>query len=276
MKGLRYAMQSALTTHGHRQALAAARQPPPSPEKPLWIRDLPASREVDGCIHCHDVNEILRADAQARGVWKQSDLFRYPPTENAGFTLNVDRGDEVTRVIADSPAAAAGLQSLDIINSLNGHRVRSIADAQFALDKSPQQGRVAVEWQRGDRRMSGELNLPANWRRSDISWRPSLQRYVGLPRLYGTDLTPDERRESGLTASQLAFRHREKIHRQAQPAGVQPGDIILGLDDLKLDMDVYDFEKYVRRKYVAGDRVMINLIRDGKRMRLPMTILQLY
>ncbi|MBI1310908.1 PDZ domain-containing protein [bacterium] len=269
-------MQTAQTLHRSRSVPAAAEQPVAPQHEPLWIRDLEASRERRGCIHCHDVKEILREEAQSTGVWKQSDLFRYPPTENVGFSLNIDRGNEVTRIVADSPAEQSGLQTDDLIDSLNGFRVRSIADAQFALDRSPQQGRISIVWQRAGREMTSELNLPADWRRSDISWRPSLQQYVGLPRLYGTDLTAKERKQLGLTPTQLAFRHREKIHRQAQPAGVKPGDIILGFDDRKLDMEAYDFEIYVRRHYVAGDRVTINLIRGGKRLNLPMTILPLY
>ena len=276
LAGLRYAMEAALTLYRSRREIPARSQPGSPQDKPLWIRDLDAARERRGCIHCHDVKEILREEAQAAGVWKASDLFRYPPTENVGFLLNVDRGNEVAQVLADSPAKDVGLQSGDLIESLNGHRVRSIADAQFALDKSPQQGRVRIVWRRAEREMTAELELPAGWRRSDISWRPSLQQFVGLPRLYGTDLTAEERQQLGLTPTQLAFRHREKIHRQAQPAGVSPGDIILGFDHEQLDMGVYEFERHVRRRYVAGDRVTINLIRDGKRLNLPMTILRLY
>ncbi len=274
LAGLRYAMQQALQLQRSRRATPDSAEKPN--HQPLRIRDLAASHELRGCIHCHDVKETLRADAQNKGTWKQSNLFRYPPTENLGFSLNVDRGDEVTIVDAGTPAANVGLQVGDRIESLNGIRIRSIADAQYALDKAPQQGRIRVRWKRTGQELNSELMLPANWRRSDISWRPSMQQHVGLPRLYGTDLTAEERQELGLTATQLAFRHREKIHRQALPSGVQPGDVILGFDDRKLDMDVYDFEKYVRRNYVAGDRVMINFIRDGKRMRLPMTILRLY
>jgi membrane-associated protease RseP (regulator of RpoE activity) len=276
VKGLRYSMESALATH-RRQRNSTER--PASDEQrgaALRIRDLAASREVNGCIHCHDVNEILRADAQDRGIWKQSDLFRYPPTENAGFSLNVDRGDEVTRVVPDSPAAKVGLLAGDIITTIGGRNIRSIADAQFALDKAPQRGQVPVVWKRGSQQLSAKLDLPRGWKRSDISWRPSLQQFAALPRLYGTDLTAEERQQLGLTPTQLAFRHREKIHRQAQPAGVKPGDIILGFNDEQLDMGVYEFETYVRRRYVAGDRVTINLIRDGKPLSLAMTILRLY
>ena len=269
-------MESALAATRRQQRETGSPSSNGTSAAPLYIRDLAASREVNGCIHCHDVNEILRADAQERGIWKQSDLFRYPPTENAGFSLNIDQGDQVTRIIPDSPAAKAGLKTGDIITTIGGHNVRSIADAQFALDKSPQQGQVSIVWKRDDQELSSKLDLPPGWKRSDISWRPSLQQYVGLPRLYGTDLTAEERQQLGLTPTQLAFRHREKIHRQAQPAGVKPGDIILGFNDEQLDMGVYEFETYVRRRYVAGDQVTINLIREGKRLKLRMTILRLY
>lgn len=278
LEGLRYAMSEALRLH---RRLERDDDPPTAPSEPqhrqpLLIRNLPAARDKRGCIHCHDVSEILRADAQARGVWKQSDLFRFPPTDNLGISLEVDRGNQVRRITADSPAAHAGLQPGDLIESLHGMRVRSIADARYALDRAPAQGEIGITWRRQGRLFERRLQLPTGWRRSDISWRPSMQQFVALPRLYGTDLSLSERIDLGLTPDQLAFRHRQKIHRQAQPAGVRPGDIILGFDGKVLNLDVYDFEKYVRRHYVAGDRVMIDLIRDGRRLRLPMTILPLY
>ena len=37
-------------------------------------------------------------------------------------------------------------------------------------------------------------------------------------------------------------------------------------------MDVDGFQRYVERNYLIGDRVTINLLRDGKRMDLPMTL----
>jgi serine protease DegQ len=100
-----------------------------------------------------------------------------------------------------------------------------------------------------------------------------MQRYVPAARLYGIDLTPEEKKTLGLSEAQLAFRQKDSIPTQAREAGIRPGDIILGVDDKQLDGgDVIDFLRYVRRTYLIGDRVTVNLLRDGKRMNLPMTL----
>jgi S1-C subfamily serine protease len=102
-----------------------------------------------------------------------------------------------------------------------------------------------------------------------------MQRLVPAARLYGIDLTPDEKKALGLSAEQLAFRQKDAVPAQARDAGVRPGDIILGVDDKPFDnMDVIDFLRYIRSHYLIGDHVTINLLRDDKRLNLPMTFVR--
>lgn len=54
--------------------------------------------------------------------------------------------------------------------------------------------------------------------------------------------------------------------------GVQANDIILGLDQRAMDMTMLDFLAYIRKNYLVGDRVTLNLLRDGKRVELPVTL----
>lgn len=272
IKGLRYAMQAAIELHAEDKSSRRPRN-----EKrpdPLYIRQLEASRNVPGCVHCHNVKEILHEEVKKDGLWKKELLFRYPPPDNLGIVLDVDRGNIVGKIRPDSSAESIGLKPGDFVDSLGGRRVRSFADAQYALDKAPGKGKLKIVWKRGGDSHTDELRLSDDWRRTNISWRPSVQEYVVLPRLYGKDLGPAERSRLGLTEKQLAFRHRERIHRQAVPAGVRAGDIILGFDSRVVEMEAYDFEHYVRDNYVAGDVVQINVIRDGKRINLPMTLLE--
>ena len=80
------------------------------------------------------------------------------------------------------------------------------------------------------------------------------------------------RLQDGLSASQLAFRQQNLVPSQAQAAGVHAGDIILGVDGKTLDMDVIAFLRYVNRNYLVGEQVTVNLLRDGKRLDLKMTL----
>ena len=91
-------------------------------------------------------------------------------------------------------------------------------------------------------------------------------------RVYGRDLTTVERRNHRLGPTQLAFWQGYPVSTPAKAAGVMEGDLILGFDGKRLELEAYDFLGYVRRSYLVGDRVTINLIRDGKRLNLPMTL----
>lgn len=266
LAGLRYAMQAALDAHRDKVEL------PPRPES-LYVRQLSAFRRYRGCIHCHQVKEIKNAELKATGQWSREKLFRYPLPDNLGLVLEVDRGDVVRSVEPASPADRAGLEPGDVIERLNGHRVASLADATYALDKAPPEGQTTVSWLRDGRTCEAQLQLPAGWRRSDISWRQSLFHMVPAARMYGKDLPAEERAQLGLAPGQLAFRQKDRVHEQAQAAGIRAGDIIIGLDDKQLELTAYEMLAYVRRNYIVGDVVKVNLVRDGKRISREMKLL---
>jgi predicted metalloprotease with PDZ domain len=268
LAGLHYTMESVLRMHEREEKAFA----PKSQEGPKFIRDIGGARR--GCMHCHQVKEALNADLHRTGKWTRDAAWRYPLPENLGFELEVDRGNVVKAVKDRSPASAAGLKAGDVVQRLNGVPVHSFGDAQYALDRAPKTGAVEIAWQRDDTTLKDKLELPDGWRQSDISWRPSMQRLVPSVRLAGKDLTPDERKALGLSANQLAFRQRDTVSEQAKAAGVRAGDVILGVDDKTLEGDSIDFSVWVQRHYLVGDRVMVNLLRGGKRMDLPMTLLR--
>jgi hypothetical protein len=156
---------------------------------------------------------------------------------------------------------------------LCGVPIHSLADAQFALDRAPPQGKVVLAWEREGKARTGALPLPAGWRKSDITWRPSVRHLVPSLPVFGEDLTATEKKALGLRPEQLAFRQRDRINPRAEAAGIRPGDIILGVDERKLDgMDAGDLYQYVRREYLVGDEVRVNLLRGGKRLSLPVTL----
>ena len=151
--------------------------------------------------------------------------------------------------------------------------MHSFGDAQFALDIAPRNGSIEVVYRRGDQILKDMLSLPEGWRKTDLTWRPSMQHLVPSARLSGRDLTEEEKKTNGLAANQLAFRQKEPVSAQAEAAGIRAGDIILGVDDkLFLDMDVYDFLRYVQHHYLVGDRLTVQILRDDKRMNVNMTL----
>ncbi len=268
LEGLHYTMASVLAEHRAARPRVVAR---PSPE-PLLIHEVPAAKGRGRCLHCHQAKEILHHQLKLDGAWSLEHAFRYPPPDNVGLQLELHRANMVERVLPASAAAAAGLQTGDRLLELNRVPIHSYGDAQYALDLAPQTGEIPVSWQRGETRHEGKLLLPAGWRRSDISWRPSLAALTASPRLYGPDLSEEEKVALGLAPDRLAFREQDRVSEQARLAGVQEGDIIIGVNDAELKMNAGEFTKYVRANFVAGETVRVNLIRDGRRLTLPMLL----
>jgi serine protease Do len=268
LEGLRYTMESVLAMHEQPTPAFAPR----SSDAPQYLRELTEVRRGGRCLHCHQVKETLYRDLQRKGQWSRELAWRYPLPENVGLELDLDRGNVVKQVRPASPAAALALEPGDILRWLNGVPIHSLADVQFALDHAPRAGDIEIAWERQRHAANGRLRLTDGWRKTDISWRPSLQDMIPAARLYGTDLSGTEKRALGLGPRQLAFRQRDPVSVAAATAGIRGGDIILGFDDQKLEMDVDDFLRHVERNYFAGERVMVNVLREGQRLDLPMIL----
>jgi hypothetical protein len=267
LKGLAYTMQSVLAMHGQDEPVFAPR----TDEAPKYIRDV-AGGMRRGCMHCHQVKESLNANLKRAGTSVRDLVWRYPLPENLGMTLEIDRGNIVKKVTADSPAAAAGLQPGDRVTRLGAVPIHSFGDAQFALDHAAKTGELAIAWQRGDVPHEQALTLTDGWRKTDISWRPSVQHLVPSLRLYGTDLNVEERKTLGLSPTQLAFRQQQTVPKQARDAGIKAGDIVLGLDGRMMQMECTDLIHYVRRNHLVGDELTVELLRDGDRLSLKMRL----
>jgi predicted metalloprotease with PDZ domain len=267
LEGLRHTMQSVLAVH-EREEKEYAPRPADGPKS---VRDLRRAR--GGCMHCHQVKEAINADLRRSGKWSRDLVWRYPLPENLGLALEVDRGNVDKHVEDGSAAAAAGLKAGDVLRKLDGVPVHSFGDAQFALDAAPKAGSVEVVWQRGDDVHKGKVSLAEGWRKTDVSWRPSVRHLVAQARLYGEDLTAEQKKALGLDPKQLAFRQRELMTFQAKSAGIRPGDVILGVDGVRLETDVTGFLRYVQSNYLVGDKVTVNLLRDGKRLEVPMDLI---
>jgi hypothetical protein len=268
LAGLKHTMESVLAMHARPDKELAPR----TQAAPRFIRDVVGQRRSGRCFHCHQVKEALNDDLKRKGLWGRDKVYRYPLPENVGLKLEVDRGKVVQSVTSKSPAASAGLIRGDVLRRLNKVPIHSFADAQFALDIAPPKGDIEVVWQRGDKELTGKLALVEGWRKSDIIWRPSMQRLVPAVRLYGLDLPTAEKKALGLSPERLAFRQTNTLHFQAKAAGVCFGDVIIGIDGKVLSMEMTDFLRYVGRNYLVGDTITLNVVRDGKHLDLTMTL----
>ncbi len=268
LAGFRHTMESLLAMHKSQTPQVAKR----AVEKPLYPKDMNIAKR--GCVHCHNVKEQQEIDLTKAGKWSRDQVWRFPPPDNLGLNLEVDRGNVVRDVTPDSPAAKAGIVKGDQLRTLKGIPVHSFGDTIYALDSAPAKGHVEVVWARGEMTQSAKLELTEGWRKTDITWRPSQQDRIPSLKLAGDDLTADEKKVLGLKPEQLAFRQQKEVSSHASKAGFKPGDIIVGVDNLEPELTVTKFLSLVRRSYLVGDQVNVHIFRDGKRLKIPMKLVQ--
>ena len=225
-----------------------------------------------GCMHCHQVQEAINRNLARNFDWDPETPWRYPLPENIGVRLHVDRGNLVEKVQADSPAAKAGIQPGDKIRQVGNIPVLSFADMQQGLEEAPREGKLSLVYRRDGKDREATLQLAPRWKKTDITWRTSLRGLIPTVPLAGKNLTAEEKASLGLPAKALAFRQRDSITQIATDAGFKPGDIVLGVEGRDLEMDVYGFQDWVRREFLVGDTLKVSLMRDGKRMVLPVVL----
>lgn len=272
LAGLKYAMRQALATHEK-----APRDRPAGGDKPAVTAEHYAAAKrmkAEACIHCHQVYDFRRDELRAARKWSLDDVWKMLPPlpDNVGLTLDPEQGNRVKVVGKDSPAARARLRPGDVLQTVNGQPVASFADVQYALHRAPAPGPIPVAWQRDGKAMTGEMTVADGWRKSDLSWRAFMWGVEPVASVYGRDLSAAEKKALGLSEKALAFRQGDFVPPAAREAGIRKDDIILGIDGKQLDLTMLQFNAYVRLNYKVGDRITFNVLRDGKRLDVPMKL----
>jgi len=290
IEGLSKALQTGLELHAQypkiKDSLVGKRGPAPefaSPEKFPALKDkytaqLNYAGEVaKSCIHCHQIGDAMKQLARSRKQPMPDNLvFPYPHPKSLGLILDPKERATVLRTDPDSLAAEAGFVAGDVIRSLNGQPLLSIADVQWVLQQSSGDGaKIAVVVQRGNATKSFDWKLPKGWRqRDDISWRSSTW---GLRRMGTGGMlleTPTKAELAKLNLGDDAIGLRVKHvgqygpHAAAKNAGFQAGDILLSFDgqtDLHRETDLL---AYAVKNRMPGYKVLVTLLRNGKKMEL--------
>jgi len=295
LKGLAAAMQGALELHAsypaNAKSLSAKRGPKPdvaSPELYPSLKDkytdslnYADNNVVKSCIHCHQIGDAQRDMVRARGEpLPESLLFPYPHPKSIGLILDPNQRATVKAVPAETPAARAGFKAGDMIESLAGQPLLSIADVQWILHQTPATGgEIAARIKRDGAAQDLTLELGSGWRQADdISWRVSSW---GLRRMTTGGMllkqaTAEQRQDAGVADGKMAL-HVEHVgqygaHAAAKNAGVQKGDILIAFDgrtDLVREADIFRQGMSERK---PGQRVPITVSRNGKQIQLQLPI----
>lgn len=270
LSGLKYAMRAAL--NAHRRELES--KPNEAASVPRTVEQYPDAKRIkaDACIHCHQVYDFHRQVKRAAGAWRLDDVWEYPLPANIGVVLDVKQGNRVQSVNEGCPADRAGLRAGDELTEVNGQPAASFADVQYGLHRAKTEKSVRIAWMRNEKPHAATLELPEGWRKTDISWRASMWGLEPTPHVYGRDLSAREKRDLGLPEDGMAFRQGDFVPGPAKMAGIKGGDVIFGIDGKTRNLTMLQFNAFVRLNYKPGDRITFNLLRDGKRLEIPMTL----
>lgn len=180
------------------------------------------------------------------------------------FKLDKPEGALVSSVDASGPAAKAGLQSGDVIRKVNDHPIIAAGDLPALIGQSTPGEKVTLEvWRQGRRE---ELNVSlgdasdqqAQSAKADEAPSKAKLSLVLRP------LQPQEMREAGVNGGMVV----ENASGPAALAGVQPGDLLMGIDG-KPVRSIAQVREAVAK---SGKSVASLIQRDGDRIFLPISI----
>jgi len=290
IESLEKAMSRVLELHKQypgNAAKLAGKRPPAKPYKTaLQMPALDQKEKLHGrternnCIHCHNIHDAQNRHAQDNGTFMQDLLWRYPLPDNAGFRIDPKDGRKVASVEAGSPAAKAGMQPGDAVMEAGGQAILSIADIQWVFHNSPNTATtVGLVVERDGKSLKKTLSLPAGWKRTDLSWRGSLWSVSPRIRTWAPLLKPEELKERGLAEDQRVM--LVKWINQGTPggqamkdAGIREGDLIVGLDGKPLHDTGGHFHEHIKLNYKIGDELPLDLLRDGKEVRINVPLVE--
>ncbi|HWE00804.1 MAG TPA: thioredoxin family protein [Tepidisphaeraceae bacterium] len=257
--------------------------PPPDMQAPLqtpgdlpgyagWSKKvkLDARTAAAGCVHCHQVSEILREPSiEAKTFDKNRDLQIWPLPENVGIKVDRDNGLLVTEIVKNSPAEKAGLKAGDTLAAAGtGANLRKLfgqADFRGVLHRLPHDARaVDLYYLRDGKAIATELTLADGWRKTVLDWRKSVsQGNIGAgPGFFPINASPADRKKLGVADGEMLV-HAYVWDGPPKSAGLKQNDWIIAIDGQKPDLYGRPLMIWFRLRHEPGDDVALTVRRTG-------------
>src|SRR5438477_8056790 len=257
----------------HRQYLKGELKLPDRP-KPLLPREIPllvqrtfAQRQ---CVECHLIGDFQNIQREQDGTLdKLTHLYRSPDIKTLGIELDVPKGLVVKE--ARGAVQAAGMKPGDRIAALDGTPVWTFGDLQYRYDKVDRRAQhVQITVDRDGTSCDLPVALPPRWWWTDLRFRQSSVE----PRLDFEDrpLTDAEKRKMGLKPDGFAsqVRYVAEFAKIRKTHELRAGDIIVGVDAVERDELANTAALFIKLRRRAGQSVMLDVIRDGQRIQMPL------
>ena len=187
------------------------------------------------------------------------------------FNMTKPHGALVSKVLPDSPAAAAGMQAGDIVLAFAGEEVDMSADLPPIVGNTPVGVKVSLQVLRNGKTQRLEIEIGELPAEEDIriSSTPTPSKKTdNRLKLTIKDLAAEQRKEFDLGDHGVVV--EEVAEGPAAKAGVRKGDLLLLIDNRKV-RDAAHFAELVR-KLPAGKSVPILIQRRGGPLFLAMKV----
>jgi hypothetical protein len=271
LDSLRLALEQGLEQHGrYRQGqLPKVERPQPfSPrEIPLLVERTYARH---ACVECHLIGDFQNIQRERDGTLdRPKDLYRSPDIKTLGIELDVPRGLIVKT--SSGAAQAAGVKAGDRIAAFEGTPVWTFGDVQYRYDKVDRRAKeIRLTLDRAEERVDVTVALPARWWWTDLTFRQSTVE----PRVYfsSRQLSEPDKTRLGFPPDGFASTvvHVDEFARSVKSHELRAGDVVFGVDGVQRDELANTAELYIKLYKKAGDSVMLDVLREGKRLRTPL------
>lgn len=269
LSSLELALEQGLDLHARHQKGELKKTERPAP---LFPREIPLLVERtfarNNCVECHLIGDFQNIHREQAGTLdKLTHLYRSPDIETLGIRLDVPKGLVVKESL--DAAKSAGILAGDRIAALNGTPVWTFGDFQYYYDKVPRNAtRVRITVDRNGSRTDVEIELPVRWWWTDLRFRQSTVE----PRVYfdARPLTEQEKAKLRLKPDGFASEvtHVDTFAELMKTHQLKRGDVVFGVDGVEQDPAAHTAELFIKLRKTAGDSVSLDVLRDGKRMKM--------
>jgi hypothetical protein len=270
LDSLRIALEQGLALHRKYLQGSLPKQERP---KSLFPREMPLlvarTFAQQQCVECHLIGDFQNIQRERDGVLdKLTQLYRSPDIKTIGISLDVPTGLVVKE--ATGAVAAAGMKPGDRIAAWNGVPVWTFGDVQYRYDKVDRRARsLEITVDRSDQSVELTVALPPRWWWTDLRFRQSSVD----PRLDFEDrpLTGDEKQNLGLMPDSFAsqVKYVSEMAKIRNTHDLRVGDVIVAVDGVARDEFAHTAELYLKLHTKAGESAKLEVIRDGKRITMP-------
>jgi serine protease Do len=211
-------------------------------------------------------HQIVKSGKVTRG-WLGVTIQTMSPELAKSFNLSPEKGVLVADVQANGPASKAGVQSGDVILTYNGKELHSSNDLSLAVADTQVGGTANLKILRDGKEMA--MQLKVGERPADVAQSfPSSSNTEEHGKLGVTveSISPEAARQMKLPSAEGALVTEVRPGSPADDAGIQPGDVIRGINTSTVN-NAADMVA-ATQKLKSGDTVRLRVFRNGQNLFL--------